>query len=96
MDERNVEDIDTSTEDHQYAEACHLCMYRPLAQKTEKPRLSQHDKRIDALKKGQVGTFEHIATIEQERALQNLWRSEEDDFGEVDQMRDWTLKPTIM
>ena len=30
-DRRNVEDIDTTGEDHIYDEACHVCMARPLA-----------------------------------------------------------------
>ena len=30
-DRHNVEDIDTSGEDHIYDEACHACMARPLA-----------------------------------------------------------------
>jgi len=30
-DRRNVEDIDTTGEDHIYDEACHICMARPLA-----------------------------------------------------------------
>ncbi len=30
-DRRNVEDIDTTGEDHVYDEACHVCMARPLA-----------------------------------------------------------------
>ena len=72
-------------------------MYRPLAQKDAKPRLSLHDKRIEALKKGRIDTFEHFATTEQERELQRLWRlSEDDDFNQIDQMRDWALKPTII
>jgi hypothetical protein len=31
MDERHIEDIDTSGEDHIYDEACHICMARPLS-----------------------------------------------------------------
>lgn len=33
-DRHNVEDIDTSGEDHIYDEACHVCMARPLAPQT--------------------------------------------------------------
>lgn len=96
MDERNVEDVDTKGEDHVYDEVCHICMYRPLAQRAEKPKLSPEDKRIEALKKGKVGTYEHIATIEQERELQRLRWTSEDNFGEMEYTEDWTLKPTIM
>ena len=36
MDERKIEDVDTTGEDHIYDEACHVCMARPL---TLKPKL---------------------------------------------------------
>jgi hypothetical protein len=36
-DRRNVEDIDTSGEDHVYDEACHVCMARPLALEAARP-----------------------------------------------------------
>ena len=35
MDEHNLEDVDTDTEDHIYDEVCHICMARPLAVKKE-------------------------------------------------------------
>jgi hypothetical protein len=30
MDPKNIEDVDTETEDHVYDEACHICMARPI------------------------------------------------------------------
>jgi hypothetical protein len=36
-DSRNVEDIDTSGEDHIYDEACHVCMARPLTPEAAPP-----------------------------------------------------------
>ncbi len=43
-DHNNIEDIDTTMEDHIYDEACHICMARPLA--VDKP-LKQKDVKID-------------------------------------------------
>lgn len=43
-DRRNVEDIDTTGEDHVYDEACHVCMARPLA--LEPPRPGSQARRI--------------------------------------------------
>ncbi len=48
-DRRNVEDIDTSGEDHVYDEACHVCMARPLAGAGEKPAENQAARLIDAV-----------------------------------------------
>ena len=96
MDENNVEDIDEKgAEDHTYDEACHICMARPLALEGKRERLSLHDKRIDALKRGDVSSYEHIATLEQERELRRLGYDVDADFGDVEPMEDGNLKPTM-
>jgi hypothetical protein len=95
MDEHKFEDVDTKGEDHCYDEACHICMFRPLSPDLKKPKLSLHDKRIDALKKGDTSSYEHIATIQQERELRRFG-FEDPDFGEVEHMEDGNLKPTII
>lgn len=95
MDEKKIEDIDTNGEDHYYDEAALLCMYRPQAIKPERKYKSMHDRRIDELERGRVTSFEHLATIENERVLQRLWWPQEDDFGEDKVREDDRLKPTI-
>lgn len=49
-DKRNIEDIDTTGEDHVYDEACLICMARPLGLK-EDPNAGRNmiDKRLDEL-----------------------------------------------
>jgi len=51
-DRRNVEDIDTSGEDHIYDEACHACMARPLGAVDGKTAVTPAARIIDALEAG--------------------------------------------
>jgi hypothetical protein len=96
MDEHKIEDIDTKGEDHCYDEACHICMYRPLAVQPDKRRLSSHDKRIEALKKGDMSSYVQYATTMQEMELRRFGYDPNEDFGETEQVEDWELKPTIL
>ena len=48
-DRRNVEDIDTSGEDHVYDEACHACMARPLGLLGGEPSVRPAARLIDAI-----------------------------------------------
>lgn len=48
-DRRNVEDIDTTGEDHVYDEACHACMARPLAAGQSKTAAKAAARIIDAV-----------------------------------------------
>lgn len=48
-DPRNVEDIDTTGEDHVYDEACHVCMARPLAPGIGKTAQNAATRLIDAV-----------------------------------------------
>jgi hypothetical protein len=72
QDEHNIEDVDTSGEDHVYDESCHICMARPLALPGEKPKLSAVDKRIDRLIRGEKGRYDELATMEQSAELRRL------------------------
>lgn len=96
QDEHNIEDIDTTGEDHVYDESCLICMARPLALPEDRPKLSATDKRLDRLVRGDSERFDTIATIEQERELARLqsgrdsWEGEPDDEGS-----DGALHPTI-
>lgn len=50
MDTNNIEDVDTKTEDHQYDEACHICMARPLfPAQQENNKKSEVEERLDKL-----------------------------------------------
>lgn len=53
-DRRNVEDIDTTGEDHIYDEACHACMARPLAGDTAPTAVGPTARLIDALVAGEM------------------------------------------
>ena len=72
QDEHNIEDIDTKGEDHQFDEAAHIVMARPLALPEDKPKLSATDRRIDRLIKGERGTHEEIATLDQRLEIRRL------------------------
>ena len=48
-DRRNVEDIDTTGEDHIYDEACHVCMARPLATSLDEAGKRPAARLIDAV-----------------------------------------------
>lgn len=72
MDEHKIEDVNTKGEDHQYDEACHICMARPLALPGDKPLLSATDKRIDRLIRGEKGRYDELATMEQSAELRRL------------------------
>lgn len=85
VDEHKIEDVCTKGEDHQYDEACHICMARPLAMPGERPNLSATDKRIDRLIRGERGSYDELATVEQSAELRRLesgrdsWEEDEDD-----------------
>lgn len=97
QDEHNIEDIDTTGEDHVFDESCHIAMARPLALPGDKPRLSAADKRIDRLVRGERVRFDELATVEQSNELRRLesgrdsWEENEDD----DSPGDGTLISTV-
>lgn len=62
-DAKNVEDIDTTLEDHQYDEACHIMMARPLAVKAPQDPNDWLDRRIDRLKKFPVEDWERALMV---------------------------------
>jgi len=87
MDEHKVEDIDTKGEDHQFDEACHIMMARPLKLPEEKAKLSQYDKRLIKLERGDEGSYDTMATMEQAFEIKRLesgrdsWDSSDDEDG---------------
>lgn len=74
VDANNVEDVDTTGEDHVYDEACHICMARPLIMEKPKKKLSQAAKRIDALERGDIGP--EMPLIWEEREIERFERQE--------------------
>lgn len=86
MDEKNVEDVNTDTEDHCYDEACHICMARPLAMEKPKEKLSSYDKRILSLYRGDKDSYTEYAEREQMRTMNDLERDFE--FGDMDEYED--------
>ncbi len=99
-DKNNVEDVDTSMEDHIYDEAALICMGRPLSMKIPKPRKSSYDKRIEQLYRGNIDSYEYVATLEQERTLRDLGMSTVnfgplDEYEEVGQGDDGLLISTV-
>jgi len=63
MDEIDIEDVDTSCEDHIYDEAALIFMARPIAMREDRPALLQSDIRIDSLEKPKHDSFEQYAAI---------------------------------
>jgi hypothetical protein len=90
MDERNVEDVDTSGEDHIYDEACHICMARPMAINAPKPYKSESDRRIEELEKGHQN---ETAIFEKENNA--AWRELGVNDFEFDEYDDGVMERTL-
>ena len=71
-DKHNIEDIDSTMEDHCYDESALICMGRPLSMRIPKPRKSSYDRRIERLYQGNRDSYEYMAAMEQERTLREL------------------------
>ena len=85
LEENNIEDIDTKTEDHVYDETCHICMARPLSMEIPDERSSFADKRIRALEEGFIDEFERdiiLETMEEQRQHDDIVPQE--DLGYFD------------
>lgn len=88
----NVEEIDSTGEDHIFDEACHICMARPLALKHSNPKISSHDQRLDALKKGKTTPFEDYASEQQRQSPIDQGGY---GWGEMDEYEDGRLYETV-
>lgn len=86
MDDKNIEDADTKTEDHVYDEACHICMARPLAMDKPEKKLSSYDKRIIRLKRGDKDSYTEYAEREQQKTMNDFEKDYE--YGEMDEYED--------
>ncbi len=82
MDEKHIEDIDTTAEDHVFDDAAQIAMARPMALKPSKPRMTSHDKRIEELKKGKQGDWVDYATYNQEQEIYRLYQHDTDSNPE--------------
>jgi len=88
----NIEEIDTTGEDHVFDEACHVCMARPIAMRFPKPKVASHDQRIDALLKGKTTSFEDYAVHQ----LRNSPTGEGGyDWGRVEEYEDGRMYDTM-
>jgi hypothetical protein len=78
------EDVDTTSEDHCYDEACHFCMARPLALKQPEKRGTVHDRTIEELESGKRDDYEDYARREQQAEMGRLGRVDIGPEIEVD------------
>lgn len=82
-DPKNVEEIDSTGEDHIFDEACHLCMARPMALKLPEPIKTMGAHRIDFLEKGtQEEQFQVGQAKEQQRYNEQHLRETALRYGE--------------
>ena len=68
-DPKNVEDIDTTLEDHVYDECCHIFMARPITPFIKPKRKSSYEQRIENLYKPKTDDFMRDVLFEHERTI---------------------------
>lgn len=73
MDKNNIEDVDTTGEDHCYDEACHICMARPIAMEIPKTLRNVAEIRIDMME--QVNRDPDAAFIKNFNQEDSVWES---------------------
>ena len=98
-DPHNVEDIDTTMEDHVYDEAALICMGRPISMELPKKRKSSYERRIERLIRGDRDSYEYYAAIDQEKTFNDLGIGgvELDDYyEEINPYDDGMLVETII
>jgi hypothetical protein len=77
-DKHNIEDVDTTLEDHIYDEVCHIFMARPIRPKVAVPQKGSYEKRIDSLYKGSADSYERDAIWEQNTTMAILQPGDRD------------------
>jgi hypothetical protein len=98
-DPHNVEDIDTTMEDHVYDEAALICMGRPISMELPKKRKSSYERRIERLIRGDRDSYEYYATVDQEKTFNDLGIGGvdyDDDLEEINPDDDGMLVDTII
>jgi hypothetical protein len=98
-DPHNVEDIDTTMEDHVYDEAALMCMGRPISMELPKKRKSSYERRIERLIRGDRDAYEYYATIDQAKTFNDLGIGGvdyDDEFEEINPDDDGELVDTII
>lgn len=95
-DQHNIEDVDTTMEDHVFDEAAHICMARPIEMRIKKSRKSSYDLRIERLERpvNTMGDYETYASHHQAQALRNIG-AVDDVADEFDQYDDGQLVSTV-
>lgn len=78
-----LEEIDPACEDHQFDDACHFCMARPIALMVPPEKKLLSDAHIDAIEKHQGDSYEQFAQAE---ALQDqaFWENQQGGYSDVD------------
>jgi hypothetical protein len=98
-DPYNVEDIDTTMEDHVYDEAALICLDRPISMELPKKRKSSDDHRIERLIRGDRDSYEYYATIDQEKTFKDLGIGGvdyDDEYEEINPDDDGEFVDTII
>jgi hypothetical protein len=72
MAENNIEDVDTTAEDHCFDEAALIAMARPISMEKPKSRPSMYDQRIDDLMKQPHDDFEDFAIQSQHEVMKEM------------------------
>ena len=89
-DPYDVEDIDTTLEDHVYYQACHIFVPRAITPKLKPRKKSTYEKRSKRLYLGNVDSYEYVAKIVQEQAFRDLGVSRLGcRFAEYDESRQY-------
>jgi hypothetical protein len=93
-DPTDVEDIDTTQEDHVYDEAAHIMMARPISLEIPPPRKTSYEKRIERLLGGEQDAYLREAVADHEMEMARLGAGGV-DFGDEDEYDDGDLTATI-
>ena len=72
MDTHNIEDVDTTGEDHVFDEAAQICMARPMAMVDPEKRKSDTDRRLERLERNPQDMYEMTALAEREATMREL------------------------
>lgn len=78
-DDHNIEDVDTTGEDHVYDEVCQICMARPLAMPEEKPPKTHADRHIEEIEEGGKTYFDEEEEYLAHNAVHGAMGYDDDD-----------------
>jgi hypothetical protein len=93
VSKHNVEDIDTTSEDHPFDEACHICMARPMKLEPKDTYKSVHDRRIEELERPKLDDYEEWARRDQVMTMGRLGGV---DFGPEQEVEDGDIRRDLI